>query len=334
MKKILSILCSLVILISSIFSINVYAKTEIPIAMALDNNYTMPTIVAMTSMLENVNSDTVYKFHLLLSGDFKEENKNMILSLKKKYPSKQFEINFIDMKNAFSWARQSITSITRPTYFRLYLPNLLREYDKLIYLDGDIIVNKDLSKLWNTDLKDNYIAGVRNYFRNPNTIYHKYLGIDDLNQYINAGVSLMNLKKLRDDKMIDKFEWFIKNKINKCKELIMQDQDTINACCYGKIIILPFEYNFSELLIELYNAQNENKKISLLTSDSTIIHYAHTKPWNNLNSSLAEKWWFYAKKSGILNGNLINNMPLNKRIAFRKVIQDAQLKWNFKFDFV
>ena len=107
MKKILSIICSLFILISSIFNVNVCAKTEIPIAMCLDNKYTLPTIVAMTSMLENVKEGTEYKYYLLVPGDFTDENKQKILSLKEKYKSKPFDINFIDMKDEFKTAKNT-----------------------------------------------------------------------------------------------------------------------------------------------------------------------------------------------------------------------------------
>ena len=284
MKKILSILCSLFIFISCL-GVNVFAKTEIPIAMALDNNYTLPTIVAMTSMLENVKDDTVYKYHLLLSKDFTEENKQKILSLKEKYQSKQFDIKFIDMKDAFKNAKKK-GMLAAPTYYRLNLPSLLSTYDKCIYLDGDIIVNGDLFELWNIDLGDYYVGGVGGFFQFDCSNYAKILGIKDTDQYINAGVLLMNLKKLRSDKMDDKFGEFVKNKVNKCPDIKFQDQDTINACCYDRIKLIPLKYN------SLNGGVKGGK-------DTLIAHFTgSSKPWVNLNSPFAKKWWDYAIKTG------------------------------------
>jgi len=276
MKKILSIMCGLLILISSVFNVNVFAKAEIPIAMCLDNNYTLPTIVAMTSMLENVQKGTEYKYYLLVSGDFTQENKQKILSLKEKYKSKQFDINFIDMKDEFKDAKQS--RLGAAAYYRLVLPNLLSHYDKCVYLDGDTIVNKDLSEFFNIDVKDYYVGGVKDF--DHGDWHHKnlaVLGIDN-SWYINSGVLLMNLKKLRDDKIENKFKWLFKDKLEYCG---FADQDILNACCYGKI----------KLLSQKYNAMCE-------VENPVIRHFAGNKPWKNFGAFLAEKWWEYAVKSG------------------------------------
>ena len=188
-KKILSMVCSLFILISSVFSSNVFAKEPIPIAMCLDDNYTLPTIVSMTSMLESVKKDTQYEYYLLVPGDFKDENKQKILSLKEKYES--FDINFINMGDEFKDAKLGIWGTA--AYYRLRLPSVLSQYDKCIYFDGDIIVNKDLSELYNIDLGDNYVGGVKDFCIDWERA--KILGISNVNKYINSGVLLMNFEK-------------------------------------------------------------------------------------------------------------------------------------------
>ena len=319
MKKILSILASLLILISSVFNVNVCAKMEIPIAMCLDNNYTLPTIVAMTSMLENVKEETEYKYYILVSGDFTDENKQKILSLKEKYKSKQFEINFINMKDKFKNANEFFLKM--PTFYRLVLPSLLSQYQKCIYLDGDIIVNKDLSEFFNIDLEDNYVGGVKDF--DHGDWHHKNLadlGIDN-SQYINAGVLLMNLKKLRGDKIEDKFKWLFKNKLEYCRFL---DQDILNACCYGKIRLLSRRYN------------------SMCTFEyPLIVHFAGgQKPWKNLNSSFAEKWWNYATKSGVYDKlpapleikKKILEIRSNPKSAAKKTVDDGIYTISSKLD--
>ena len=294
MRKILSIMCGLLILISSVFNVNVCAKAEIPIAMCLDNNYTLPTIVAMTSMLENVKEGTEYKYYILVPGDFTDENKQKILSLKEKYKSKQFEINFINMKDEFKTAKQSLWGAA--AYYRLRLPSMLGQYGKCIYLDGDTIVNKDLSELYNIDLEDNYVGGIRDFGMNSERA--KDFGMKSVDKYINSGVLLMNLKKLRDDRLEDKFKWFVEN--NK-EKLLYTDQDTLNVCCFDKIKILPLKYNFMEIFIaetnclHFYRQPQSNEAFNNLV----VIHYAsNQKPWKNFDALFAEKWWKYAIKSG------------------------------------
>ena len=143
-KWLCTFICILCLLCSSI-SLPVFAEAKyktIPIAMAADNNYAYPTLVAMTSVLENAGPNTKYEFHLMVPSDFTEENKSIIKSLEKKY--KRCSINIIDMGNDFKNAKND-ARITTPAYYRLSLSEILPNVDKIIWLDGDTIVFKDLT---------------------------------------------------------------------------------------------------------------------------------------------------------------------------------------------
>ncbi len=312
-KFLLSILCSFSLLISVPTSMDVNAEEShvIPIAMATDNNYVLPTIVAITSMLENADKNTVYNYNLLVSGDFTEENTQKFLTLKKKY-SNNCEFKFINMGNAYAGNKEVGTRITTPMYYRLSLPSILKE-DKCIYLDGDTIVEKDLSELYNVNLDNYYLAGVKAAgIQIAGERYAKLLKIPDMKQYINSGVLLINLKKMREDKLEDKFSEFIENTINKEEKLNCPDQDTINAVCYNNIKILPLKYN----TMTVYNLTNPNTYIKSkkfqncysqtewneAASSPAILHYAcKLKPWNDEESNMAEYWWKYARKTKFFN---------------------------------
>jgi lipopolysaccharide biosynthesis glycosyltransferase len=124
--------------------------------MSLDDEYTYPTIVAMTSILENANSNTKYDFYLLHPSNFPIESKNKLKSLEKKYI--RCSVNLFDMKNfLFQKAILSRHIRTSAAYYRLYLPNLLSNIDKIIYLDGDIITFDDLKKMFDIDMKGFYL---------------------------------------------------------------------------------------------------------------------------------------------------------------------------------
>lgn len=132
---------------------------KIPIAMATDNNYVYPTIVAMTSMLENKKENTYLDFHIMISGQVSKENCDRFNKLKHIY--KGCSVELIDMKNQFDNTYITPSYITRATYYRLLLPSVLSGYDKVLYLDGDITVRKDLWDMYSTDLGDNYIGAVK-----------------------------------------------------------------------------------------------------------------------------------------------------------------------------
>ena len=139
------ILCGISFLIFHVFRVYEKRNTNhegIPIAMALDDGYTYPTIVAMTSILENASKETKYDFYIMHPGEFSEENKGKLKSLSKKYRNK-CSVNLINMENKYKNANDK-GHITTPTYYRLSLSELLPDLDKIIWLDGDTITYTDL----------------------------------------------------------------------------------------------------------------------------------------------------------------------------------------------
>ena len=308
-KKLFSLFLSLIIIASIGQTVSLASnepeKNSINIAMATDNNYVLPTIVAITSMLENVNEDSFYKFYLLISEDFTKENEEKFLTLEKRYKEKCL-INFLKMDNEFD-NNITLPHITSATYFRLRLPSLLQNEEKCLYLDGDIIVLKDLVELYNTDITDYYIAGVKEigvqvFSRKRN----EKLDIPDVEKYVNAGILLMNLKKMRQDNIEQKFNEFIP--LLEERNLSLADQDVLNSVCYEKIYNLPFKYNVRANYFAIM--KNNTPSSHLVKQNFTgkewveakkrpvIIHYAvKTKPWNNPTMPYGDLWCEYARKT-------------------------------------
>ena len=135
-----------------------------------------------------------------------------------------------------------ISHTSYATYYRLQLPSLLSDYDKCIYLDVDTCVCVDLTDLYQTNMSDYYIAGViaAGYLYPEENVQKKTaeLEIDNLEAYINAGVLLMNLRKMRNDHMDDVFQKLMARKYTS------QDQDILNKACYGHIKILHQILNY------------------------------------------------------------------------------------------
>lgn len=290
----------MVLLFSTIFAVkaadtNLPQKPNlIPIAMATDNNYVYPTIVAMTSILETKKEDTFIDFNIMISGKVDNENKLKLKKLEKLY--KNCSVNLIDMQSVLSKMENIPPSMAIPTFYRLAMPSVFQKYDKIIYLDGDIIVAKDLWEMFNTDLEGNYIGGgldlpiIR---KNRTTDYAARLGMDSIESYINAGVLLMDLKKLRENNMEKIFYEFIPEL--KTRKLNFKDQDTLNSTCYGKIKILPKEYT---LRSAYYVAKlTETPLADHKSADPTIIHYAgrRDKPWKTKSNPAYDIWEKYNK---------------------------------------
>ena len=123
------------------------------------------------------------------------------------------------------------------------------EIDTVLSLDVDTIVNENVSDLWDIDISNYYIAAVKE----PKKTYSDFI-------YINVGVALFNLKKLREDKKDDEIIYLL-NSI----KLDYPEQDAINILCQKYIYSLPGDYNINN-----YTKEASHRKI---------IHYAAIKNW-------------------------------------------------------
>lgn len=135
---------------------------------------------------------------------------------------------------------------------RTALSKLFPDLDRILSLDADTIITRDISDLWDLDMDEHYVAGV------PELTLTGRLG----RPYINAGMMFFNLDKIRadcvDDRMIKLLnqtylQWF--------------EQDAVNECCYPGIMTLGSEYNCS--------------RFSEWTDYPRIVHYAYTPGWQN-----------------------------------------------------
>lgn len=280
-------------------------NSNIPVAMAFDEGYVYPTVVSITSAMENSNAGTNYDFYLMHTPDLSKESKRILKSLEKKYP--RCKIHLIDMKNKFESAHTD-SRIPTAGHYRLMLSDLLPNEDKVIWVDGDTLILKDLTEMMNIDMDGYCYKGFLDY---PSHIIYtkKVFGIDAYN-YICSGVMLLNLKELRNQNAVQKFEKFIAENNDK---LATHDQSVINAVFVDKIGALPAKYGIFNTFFHhekevgkwtktLSSPENYTVKEITNACHNPVILHCVSKPWLYPNASPASKeWWKYAKKTDIFN---------------------------------
>lgn len=129
----------------------------VPIAFAFDNNLVMPACVCISSLLMSAKPDTFYDIFILHSP--KEELTKEKLDLLPHYYS-NCRLQYRKVDATFDDAFE-IRGITTPTYYRLLIPDLIPEYDKVIYSDVDVIFRMDLSQLYQSDLAGYLLAATK-----------------------------------------------------------------------------------------------------------------------------------------------------------------------------
>ena len=237
---------------------------QINVAFCVNNAYVEKVAVVITSMLEN-NRENYFHFYIF-SSDLSEDSIKYLNKLKSRY--KNFEASRVEVPvDLFKSLKLNIDYISIETYYRYAISDLLPDLDKILYIDADLIINKDINIFYDTDIADYYLAGVEDAFIKSEN-YKPEIGLSTDDIYINAGVLLMNLQKLRQDCICKKFIEATEGLWDKIK---YQDQDIINIVCKGKIKQVDSIYNFArENIMAEPNRQKE----------ACIIHYTgKKKPW-------------------------------------------------------
>ena len=289
------------------------SSNKINVAYAADKAYVYPTLVSMVSVMENAKKSTECNFTVLLSGEIADDDKAKFKSIENKYSN--CKVNLIDMSGMFEDSEVRFWS--QAMYYRLSLPEILSNEGRCIYLDGDTIVRKDLTEMFNLNMNDSYVAGIRDFNEiiNSESEHFKVLGIPNLNSYVCSGVLVMNLEKIRNDNLTSVFEELVKQN-NENKIFKFPDQDIINKACYGHIFTMPFKYGalaHTDLTMPYEKSEyaqwaSNKKDWEEGRKDPTVVHFTGTKPWKKVYSDLCKEWWSYAEKTGFGN-EIESNYP-------------------------
>ena len=290
-------------IIENITKINTEKKNIIPIAISTDDRYSIPTYIFLFSLMENIGPNTKYNIYLMTNGLY-PENKNRINTLITKYGSNKININYIKINNNH-FKNSCQVCVKQCTYYRIILPTLLPNIDKIIYSDVDVINNGDLTEMYNLEIPDNiYFLGPHDYLWSFQDFLN--FGIEN-DKYINAGIMLMNLKAMRFNNISEKLLDFISKYIND-RVFVFKDQTAINIVCINNIGILPikfavFNFGLFERVITYNNEMDIKYRYNIQELKQAfehpyMIHYAGDKPWEIWKQVWQiEYWWYYVKKS-------------------------------------
>lgn len=261
---------------------------EIPIFFSIDDGYVPFLSVAISSAIKNSNINNKY-VAIVLHQNVSEENRHRIESL----GTENFKIRFISIQLAFESISDKLTNKLRAEYysltiyFRIFIASMFPQYDKAIYIDSDVVVLSDLADLYNVQLGDNYIGACHDHSVvdiEPLAEYMEYVVGVNRHKYINSGVLLMDLKKLRESKF-DKHFLSLLNTYN--FSCVAPDQDYINAMCKDKIYYLD----------PAWDAMPTQGRKPIETPN--LIHYNLIfKPWCYDDVQYEEYFWTYAKECG------------------------------------
>lgn len=294
----------------------------IPIVFCFDNNLVKPACVCLSSLMMSAKEDTFYDIFILHSQKQPLEH-SLIDKLSGFYKNCRIQYRVVD--GTFDEAFE-IRGITTPAYYRLLIPELIPEYEKVLYSDVDVIFRSDLSDFYNTDMTGYHVAGVDSLANlQPELVkyYNETVGTGP-EGIIYSGNLIINSKQILEDNVIPRFKELAKNKY------MFQDMDVLNIACRGKIKYLSpafclttyiSEYNVyrREELLKVWNKEEIAEALS-----NGIVHFNGKKPWKDVCINF-DIWWEYYRRCPYFDEkhyfdffnyklNELDHLPLMKRI--------------------
>lgn len=237
--------------------------SKINIAFSINDNHCLYVFFTISMIKKYTNNLDIFVLHTDLSDKSKDRLKTL--------ETESVNIHFVTIdRDLFSNLPLTLDGITIETYYRYLLPEILVDCDKVIYLDSDLLIRCDVKELWDIDVSQHYLAGVNEIDiinRFPDHKLKLGFNLDEL--FINVGVLICNLQKMRQDKITH----HLFTETERLKDIILfQDQDVINVALKGKIADLPLAYNYTVEAME---------KDLLSLDEIKVIHY---------NSQIAKPW--------------------------------------------
>lgn len=263
----------------------------VPLVVAFTPNYFVPAATMLRSLLDSSEGDSwsgedssKFRVICLVTEDIPRRMQDKLLRM----GDGRMEFEYINLggrlKDVYTDPRYS-----EAASFRLLLPDLLPEYDSVVYIDCDVIVRQDIARLYaETDLGDNYLGVVCEAPIENQAERIIALGCDP-DAYFNSGFLLMNLKKMREDGIVEKFL-----EASKVDWLEFPDQDVLNQVCKGRVLPLSPVYNSIRTFFLPQYMDDFNARYSPVlwyeVQDKGNIHYTGGKPWNLFTVKFGE-WW-------------------------------------------
>ena len=270
---------------------------QVPVVFAFDNNLAFEAAVCISSLFDNARESTIYDVFILYP-DGQDLNRKDIDVVASSHP--RHKLTYLPVKDQFEQAYE-IRGINTLTYYRLLIPELIPQYDKVIYSDVDVIFRDDLSDIYAIELGENYLGAVNSlaHLDPDRGEYYTNLGLDASKNFY-AGNIVLNSRLLRDDAMIGRFKEMA------LKKYKFQDMDILNISCSGRIRYFPPSFCVTTYFCEYANRQRAQLAAKRTDEEINhalekgIVHYNGPKPWNSWCPNF-DIWWETYRKSPIFD---------------------------------
>lgn len=270
-------------------------ENVVPVVFSVNDGYVPYLGVTIQSLIKYTSANHLYLLNVLSCGISKHHETRL-----KSLETENVKIQLINVEERMKGRKiPTVRHLTPETTFRLLIDDIFPEYEKIIYLDCDLIVNQDIALLYEEEI-ENCVLGVSRArlvgplvkFINDNL----KLPIED---YFNAGVLLINIPLFRKYQIgkecLDLLE-------DETKRYDCMDQDVLNLTCHGKVKYIDGRWN-----VEWAHLAGGGQEVVIDASREGTLEYVNNpyilhftseiKPWSHPENVLSEYFWQVARES-------------------------------------
>lgn len=288
-----------------------FSENSVTLVCSSDNNYVPYLVVLLYSIVDHISCDNNYDI-LILEDSISNENKTIIMNVALK--RKNVSIRFIDMVKYTNgvdqrWSIPDEKKWSRAIYYRMLIPYILSNFEKVVYLDCDIINFCDIAELYKIELENNLIGAVRllgmvnigqcNMFNSTYILTDCTLPQIKIEDYFNSGVLIINIQRFLEAYSKEYILEFIN-----IQNYGLPDQESLNVLCANQVKYIDAGWNcYPYTKRELENVLEicpKDKKEYYREGYSHIknVHYTTpVKPWMEPYGEYANSssfFWKYA----------------------------------------
>jgi len=289
------------------------------VCFASSDYYVPYLMVALESLKQHATATSNYDI-IIFERNISRQNKKLITN---KISATNISIRFCNPMSFFEGLNIfTYEHIPLETYFKITMPNMLKNFDRILFLDSDMLIIDDVDKLLQIDLCNKTIgahyctlwSGIASRWPHVYDYTKNKLGLNNVNDYFQGGVLLFDVKK-----------YIAKNYMERLIELsakekfICVDQCALNSICKEDVHYFDGAWNYETLQRGFHDTIGFAPHYFLLEREVAklnprIIHYSGpAKPWKFTDEESADIWWFYARQT-----------PLYEEIIKRSMVERTQ----------
>lgn len=273
---------------------------NIPVVLSTSNKFAPFAAATMQSVIDHASPDYNYDI-ICIEQELTTANKRRISAIRKNdnVSIRTFNVNFSE----FLQKKALNQYISTETYFRLFFPYLLTEYEKILWLDSDVVVQRDVAELFAIDIGNLLVGATRDYnatalLKGADPEYAQFcqneLRVSDAYHYFQAGVLLFNLHAFRQSFAFEE----ILNQVQQY-HYPYGDQDILNKLCRKRVYWLDNRWDvvadvdeYMSNFLRYWDPDKTYVDYQLVKRDPAIIHFAGpTKPWHSPLNAMADQFW-------------------------------------------